>query len=497
MSFKFQKIIILLFFSLYLSSFSLAKAGDITVGSKIFTESYVLAEGMAQKIENNTDYNMTRRLGMGGTGILYQAIVTGEIDFYPEYTGTISEAILRRPELVSLDEIREALIPHGLTISESLGFNNTYALAVTEEFANQFDLKSISDLKGLESPPRLAFSHEFVSRADGLGALRSKYGLNWGSDFSAMDHGLLYEAISNREVDVIEVYSTDAKVSALNLVVLEDDLSHFPDYQSVVLARIDFVESHPEAWMVLKKLEGSIDEISMSELNALVDIERMSFSEVGTEISGMDQADLSVEGLFASIYSRGKEHLVLVLYALGFSILMGIPLGIMAFKNQYVGQPILLLSGIIQTIPSLALLCLLIPFFGIGTLPALVALCLYGLLPVVLNTLVGLRSIDPKLLEMSRAMGLKPLQSLVYVELPLASRSILAGIKTSAIIGIGTATLAALIGAGGFGVPIVAGLAINDIPTILTGAIPAALMALVAHGVFEVLGIIFVPKGLR
>jgi osmoprotectant transport system permease protein len=176
---------------------------------------------------------------------------------------------------------------------------------------------------------------------------------------------------------------------------------------------------------------------------------------------------------------------------------VGIPLGILAVRFHAAGQAILMVSALIQTVPSLALLCFLIPLFGVGTKPALAALCLYSLLPVVLNTFTGVRGVDPIHLENARAFGLNGRQVLFRIVLPLASPTMLAGIKTATIVSIGTATLAALVGAGGYGAPIVSGLSLNDVPTILTGAIPAALMALVAHGLFEVMGVLLIPKGLR
>jgi len=169
----------------------------------------------------------------------------------------------------------------------------------------------------------------------------------------------------------------------------------------------------------------------------------------------------------------------------------------LASRSVRLGQVILLISGMVQTIPSLALLCFLIPFFGIGTKPALVALFLYGLLPVVLNTFVGIKSIDSRLKETAVALGLRPLERLRLIEIPLAGQSILAGIRTSTVIGIGTATLAALIGAGGYGVPIITGLAMNDLNTVLIGAVPAAGLALIAHFFFEILSRWVVPRGMR
>jgi len=176
---------------------------------------------------------------------------------------------------------------------------------------------------------------------------------------------------------------------------------------------------------------------------------------------------------------------------------LSIPLGILAFKYKQLGQMILGIVGMIQTIPSLAILVFMIPFFGIGNAPAIVALFLYSLLPIVRNTYVGLDEISPQLKESAQALGLPTMARLRLIELPLASRSILAGIKTSAIINIGTATLGALIGAGGYGQPILTGIRLDDISLILQGAIPAAVLALLVQGLFELAEKWIVPKGLQ
>jgi osmoprotectant transport system permease protein len=187
----------------------------------------------------------------------------------------------------------------------------------------------------------------------------------------------------------------------------------------------------------------------------------------------------------------------------GFSLLLavvaGVPLGIFASRGGAVGHAILAFAGIVQTIPSLALLALLvpIPFFGISPRTAIAALFLYGLLPIVRNTATGLQDIAPALRESAVALGLEPGARLRKIYLPIASRTILAGIKTSAVINIGTATLAALIGAGGLGEPILSGLNLNDHATILQGAIPAALLALLVQWLFDLFDRILIPKGLR
>jgi osmoprotectant transport system permease protein len=450
----------------------------------------------AQTIESSSSVPVTRKLGMGSTGILFEALKSGAIDVYPDYTGTLAEAILKRPELKSLDEIRQALGGLGLTMSGSLGFNDTYALAVKEEFAEQHNLHSIGDLIPLEATIKAAFSYEFMDRKDGYPGLVDNYHLSFNPQkINRMEHTLSFQAIDQNAVDLIDVYSTDAKIKKLHLRVLKDDHNYFPVYQAVWVARVAFVEAHPREWQALKGLEGKISEEAMLDMNAQADIQRISFARIAAQFLGSETPDS--KGWLHEVGRRTKEHLWLVGVSLLFSVLVGIPLGVAAVRFPAAGQAILLSSAVIQTVPSLALLCFLIPVFGVGTRPALAALCLYSLLPVVLNTFTGIRSVNPIHLENARAFGLNGRQILFRVVLPLASPTLLAGIKTATIVSIGTATLAALVGAGGYGAPIVSGLALNDVHTILSGAIPAALMALVAHGIFELLGIMLIPAGLR
>ena len=474
----------------------LAFGKTVVVGSKIFTESYILGEIAAQTLEAQAGSTVSRRLGMGSTGILFESLNSGAIDVYPDYTGTLSEAILKDPHLKSSQEIKTALEKIGLTISAPLGFNNTYALAVKESFAKKYQLENISDLKKIETLVKAAFSYEFMDRQDGYHGMAERYQLKLTPDrVSRMEHSLAYQAIDQGAVDLIEVYSTDAKIKKLNLRVLKDNDHYFPSYQAVWVARNAFVKEQPDQWKALLKLEGSIDEGTMLSMNADADLSKKSFERVASHFLGAEASEGA--SLFKKIGARTREHLVLVGISLLFSILVGIPLGLAAARFRLAGQAILLLSALIQTIPSLALLCFLIPLFGVGNKPALVALCLYSLLPVVLNTFTGIRGVDPKHIENARAFGLSRFQILIRVVLPLASPTLLAGVKTATIVSVGTATLAALVGAGGYGASIVSGLALNDIPTILTGAIPAAVMALLVHVIFELVSIAIIPSALR
>jgi osmoprotectant transport system permease protein len=471
-------------------------ADAIVVGSKAFTEGYVLGEIAAQTIESASTVPVTRKLGMGSTGILFAALKSGGIDVYSDYTGTLAEAILKRPDLKSIEDIQQALLAMDLVMSGPLGFDDTYALAVKESFAEQHQLHTISDLAGIEAKVRTAFSYEFMDRKDGFLGMAASYHLHFApQNVSRMEHSLTYQAIDDGAVDLIDLYSTDAKIEKSQLRVLKDDRGYFPVYQAVWVARKAFTEKHPREWQALLNLQGSIGEQAMIDMNAQADIQHLSFAKIAAQHLG-SEAPRS-QSLKSNILQRTREHLWLVGIALLFSVLVGIPLGLVAVRFHAAGQAILVFSALIQTVPSLALLCFLIPLFGVGMKPALAALCMYSLLPVVLNTFTGVRTVDPKHVENARAFGMTGRQILLRIVLPLASPTVLAGIKTATIVSIGTATLAALVGAGGYGAPIVSGLSLNDVPTILTGAIPAALMALIAYGVFEILGVVLIPAGLR
>lgn len=498
-----SRLLTLLVFFCCQSSAAWADA-PVVVGSKIFTESYVLSELAAQTIEADPALSVDRKFGMGSTGILFESLKDGAIDVYSEYTGTLAETILKNPQLTSIEAIRAALAPLGLTISESLGFNNTYALAVKASFAQRYHLRTMSDLQKISPQFRAAFSYEFMDRADGYHGMANRYQFKFAPEkVIRMEHSLVYKAIDDGAVDIIEVYATDANIKKYDLRVLADDAHYFPSYQAVWVARTAFTVKHPQAWLSLRRLEGKINEVDMRSMNAAADIEKTSFPDIASRFLAPQHLPATAatvsarDNTFSEIYRRSKEHLWLVGFSFLFSLLIGVPLGIIAARFRVAGQIILLSSTLVQTIPTLALLCFLIPVFGIGLKPALIALCLYSLLPVVLNTFTALRNTDARLLENARAFGLSEWQILTHIELPLGSPVILAGLKTAAIVSVGTATLAALIGAGGYGALIISGLSLNNTSTILAGAIPAALMALLAHAVFGLLERLIVPLGLR
>jgi len=459
---------------------SAAEDGVIRVGSKSFTESYILAEIAAQVIERVGEARAERRHGLGGTGITYRAIASGAIDLYPEYTGTLARIILKDPALRTPEAIRARLLASGLTMSEPLGFSNTYALAVRAETAERRGLRRISDL-ARHPELKAAFSSGFLEREDGWPGLTRHYGLSL-AEVRVMEHALTYRAIAGGDVDVMDVFSTDGQLERLRLQILQDDKRFFPDYSAVLLARRDMAERFPRTWARLREaFEGALDDQRMAKLNAMADLDGKSVAEVAAAFLGTVPPDPRRRpSVLSEISALTLDHLLLA-----------------AARFRRTGQIELGAIGMLQTVPALALLVFMIPLFGIGKGPALVALSLYALLPVVRSTYAGLIAIDGHLLDIAFVLGLGRLKRLVRIELPLASISIMAGIKTAAVMTVGTATLAAFIGGGGYGTLIVRGLALDDTATILAGAAPAAVMAVAFHVAFELLDRLAVPRGLR
>ena len=437
-------------------------------------------------------------MGLGGTGLTYRALESGAIDLYPEYTGTLTRVLLKEASLETPDAIRERLRPRGLTVSGSLGFANTYALAVRADTAERLGLRTISDLAG-HPHLRAAFSSGFLEREDGWPGLRARYGLTLGR-VEVMEHALTYRAIVAGDVDVMDVYSTDGQLERMKLRLLADDRRFFPDYSAVLLARREMTERYPRTWARLREvLEGRLDDAGMARLNAMADLDGRRLSEVAAAfLGGSAAAGAGGHGeMLAELSGLSLDHLVLVLISVGAAVLLGVPMGILAARYRRTGQLELSAIAMLQTVPALALLMFMIPLFGIGKGPALVALSLYALLPIARNTYAGLMAIDRTLLEIAAVLRLRPLRRLLRIELPLAAIPILAGIKTAAVTTVGTATLAAFIGGGGYGALIVRGLALDDTATILAGAAPAAAMALVFHALFELADRVLVPGGLR
>jgi osmoprotectant transport system permease protein len=489
----------------------------LRVGSKRFTESYILGEILTQTAARVGPAE--HRQGLGNTAIVLGALRSGAIDVYPEYLGTIDLEILKNAQPTSLDAMRAALRPLGLGVAVPLGFSNGYALAVRGDA----DLHRLSDLAA-HPEINIGLSHEFLGRADGWPGLARRYGLT--QQPRGLDHGIAYEALAQRQVDAIDIYSTDAKIRQYRLRVLDDDKHYFPRYDAVLLYRLDVPQRFPQAWHAIEQLEGTIKADDMIAMNAAAELDGRSFASIAKSWLGRGDSGRGPEsrcavhasnqrmncrdvrpnvervdgkpvhptvrdGLLSKTFGNGfmnlaRQHLLLVVFAVLLGCLAGIPLGIVAALVPRLRQAVLAVAGVLQTVPSLALLAILIPLLGrIGTVPALVALCAYALLPIVRNTCTGLLEVPSGLRTAALALGLTRWQALVQVELPLAAPTILAGIKTAAVMSVGTATIAAFIGAGGFGERITTGLALNDNDMLLAGAIPAALLALLTQAGFE------------
>ena len=469
-----------------------AAAEPLVVASKDFNESYILGEIMAQLLESD-GFEVERRFGLGGTLICYEALRAGEIDIYAEYTGTLATAILKREAPLGIDALNRLLADEGLTLLPALGFNNTYALAMPRALAAE---RGIATISGLVDHPdlRIAVSHEFLEREDGWPGLSRTYGFDRPID--GIDHGLAYQALAEGTIDVTDAYSTDGELVRYDLAVLADDRNFFPRYLAAPLVRADLPERAKER---LRMVADTLDDAGMQALNASVLFDDADFAEaaagylegIGIESDGGDS------GMWQQLRRNTLRHLELTVMALLPATVVGIGLGLLVFRIAWLARAVVYATGLLQTIPSIALLAFMIPLFGIGVTPAIVALFLYSLLPIVRNTVTALATIDPVLQRVSLAMGLTRAQRLRHVFVPLATPSILAGIRTAAVISIGTATLAAFIGAGGLGDPIVTGLALNDHGLILQGALPAALLAIFTEFALEGLERLLSPRHLR
>lgn len=498
-------------------------AEALHVGSKRFTESYILGEILA-RTATAQGTPAEHLQGLGNTAIVFAALKAGSIDVYPEYLGTIDAEILKHTTPASLDTINRELAPLGLGVAVPLGFANSYALAVRKTTSAQKGIRRLSDLK---TAPGLRFglSHEFIGRADGWPGMAQRYGLT--AKPVGLDHGIAYGALADDQIDVMDIYSTDARIASLGLVVLDDDLHYFPPYDAVLLYRLDLPVRFPRAWQAMRALQGKIPAANMIEMNAAVEIGGSNFARVADEflakqaapVAGSDakQGNIGIigapgnvvgkaaatadsrpapggaDGFAAKLFDEGlwrltRQHLILVLVSVSIAALVGIPLGVLAAFVPRLEQVVMAAVGVLQTVPSLALLAMLIPLLGrIGAVPALIALFLYALLPIVRNTCTGMLQVPPGLRMAALALGLRSRDRLLFIDLPLAMPMILAGLKTAAVMSVGTATIAAFIGAGGYGERIAIGLALNDNGMLLAGAIPAAVLALLTQGLFELI----------
>jgi len=461
----------------------------VQIGSKQFTESVILAEIAVQTLRA-AGVDAEHRRELGGTRVLWEALRVRQIDVYPEYTGTISEELLRGEA-----DLAAALERNGMRMAGPLGFEDTYAIGMRRADAARLGVRSLSQL-AKHPELEIGLTNEFLRRRDGWPRLRQVYGFS-DARVRGMDHQLAYRALRSGNIAATDLYSTDPEIQAADLVVLEDDRRAFPRYDAVLLYRAVLPDAAVRA---LASLDGAIPAQEMIAMNARALLDHVPEAQIASDFLrtrfGVASEAKSL-GAPQRIWRRTLEHLFLVAISLAAAIALAVPLGILAWRRPRLGQAILTLAGVIQTIPSLALLVFMIPLLGIGAGPAIVALFLYSLLPILRGTHSGLTGIAPELVESAQALGLPPGAALRRIELPLAAPSVLSGIKTAAVIDVGTATLGALIGAGGYGQSILTGIRLADTGLILEGAIPAGVLALLVQGLFDLLERLLVPNGLR
>jgi osmoprotectant transport system permease protein len=474
----------------------------LVIASKPFGESYLLAEMFSQLLEAR-GFQVERRLGLGATEIAFQALRTNRIDAYPEYTGTGLLAILggqpsSDPRQVYRQVATEFRRRYGARWLPPLGFQNTYAIAVRRETARQYGLATLSDLARVSSSLRAGLTPDFIGRPDGLPGIAKAYRIRF-REVRALLPAVKYQALAAGEVDVIDGYSTDGFIARYDLVVLDDDRHFFPPYEAAALVSAAFVRDVPGGIAALTELSGLLTEQTMRQYNRRIEVDGVPVARVAAAallslgLTGQTTRERdtrrAASGFLGYLWDEREgiarmtlRHLLLVAVSLVGAIVVALPLGLALERGRASAEPIIRGVGLLQTLPSIALLAFMIPLLGIGVIPALVALFLYSLYPILRNTYTGVRDAAPEAVGAAWALGMTPRQILRHVRLPLAAPVIMAGIRTAAVINVGTATLAAFIGAGGLGDLIASGLALSDNRMILSGALPAALLALAVDG---------------
>jgi osmoprotectant transport system substrate-binding protein/osmoprotectant transport system permease protein len=494
----------------------------IVVASKPFGESYLLAEMFSQLLESR-GLGVDRRPGLGATEIAFGALRSGAIDVYPEYTGTgliailhdtLPDSTLADPRAVFAHVTRRFAELYQTRWLPALGFQNTYAIAVSRSTAARYHLRTLSDLARESTHLTAGFTADFIGRSDGLVGLARVYGLRPRA-VKPLAPAVKYQALASGAVDVIDGYSTDGLLARYDLVTLIDDRHFFPPYEAAALISSRLERQLPAAVATLTLLSGRLDEKTMRELNRRVEVDREDVQRVardelsalrliGAQGNATTTTSSHESGFWSYLWERRgslaaltARHLLLVAIALLAAVIVAVPLGLGLERSRSIAEPVIGALGVLETIPSIALLAFMIPLLGVGVTPAVVALWLYALYPVARGTFTGVRDADPEAVAAAEALGTTARQRLIWVRLPLAAPVIMAGIRTAAVITVGAATLAAFIGAGGLGEPIVAGLALADTRMILSGALPAAALALAVDGVLAVVERLVAPAHRR
>ena len=281
-------VLLILAAALLLPSCSPSHSNRIVLGSKNFTESFLLGEIMAQQIEAHTNLKVERRFYLAGTYICQQAILAGRIDMYPEYTGTALTAILKEKVVGDKAEVYRRVREEyehrfGLTLGSPFGFNDTFAMEIRGEDARRLSIRTLSQATAFAPQWRAGFGYEFMERPDGYRGLAATYGLHFVEPPRVMDLGLLARALRDRQIDLAAGNTTDGLIPALDLFVLEDDRHYFPPYEAVPVIREQTLQQHPEVSRALAGLAGKISDEEMQRLNYAVDGQHRDVTEVARE----------------------------------------------------------------------------------------------------------------------------------------------------------------------------------------------------------------------
>ena len=273
----------------------------IVVGSKNFTESFILGELIAQQIESHTNLKVERRFYLAGTYICQQAILAGRIDLYPEYTGTALTAVLKQAAGHDKNEVYQRVKNEyesrlGLTLGPALGFNDTFAMEIRGEDARRLNVKTLSEAARFAPQWRAGFGYEFMERPDGYRGLVATYGLHFSEEPRIMDLGLLARALKDHQIDFAGGNATDGLIPALDLFVLEDDLHYFPPYEAVPVIRQQTEQQHPEIALALATLSGQISDAEMQKMNYAVDGQRRDSADVVREFLKMKKLSPGLPG---------------------------------------------------------------------------------------------------------------------------------------------------------------------------------------------------------
>ncbi len=476
----------------------MGQQNKINIGSKKFTESIILADILkVYTINNYPNTQVEHKKQLGSTRILWNALINGQIDVYPEYTGTLEQELIPK-NYKTKEEISDYLNSMNIGIGYYLGFNNTYAIGVTKDFAKKFDVYSISDLKKIKKV-KYAFTEEFLNRSDGWSELTKHYGI-LSEKLKSIDHDIAYRALINGDVDAIDLYSTDAEIKYYNLITLKDDLNFFKKYEAIYL----YNKHNTIVTKVMKDLNFKISEGAMIQMN--FDVKFQHSDEIDTAYKFLNlkkQSKAINNSYFSDMLRYSYEHLWIVSIALIFGIPLGVFLGVASHYFSILRLPIVYSVSFFQTIPSIAFLVLLIGplnlvgLNSIGNTPAIITLFFYSLMPTTTTTINALGSIPKNYTDIAEILNLSFLKKLFRVKFPLSSLEILNSLKNTIIATLGSATLGALVGAGGLGQPILSGIRLDNYSLILMGVLPAIVMIITTHFLFKIFENIFVSKGLK